>query len=255
MGKTICMIHGMWGTGGYWDAYRRFFEARGYACRTPTLRFHERDPAEPPDPRLGTTSLLDYASDLEAEVRSLDEPPVLMGHSMGGLLAQILGGRGLARALVLLAPAPPRGITVLKYSVLKSFREVFTTWGFWKKPQKISFEAYQYAVLHRMPLERQKEIYGDLVDDSGRALWEIGFWLLDRQRTTAVDAAGVTCPVLVVAGKDDRIVTAPVIRKVAARYDATYREYAHHAHWIVGEPGWEEIAGEINGWLNEHVGG
>ena len=105
MAETIVMIHGMWGTGSYWENFRDFFEGRGYRCVVPTLRFHDMDPNGLPDPRLGTTSLPDYAADLEKLIRELNVVPILMGHSMGGLLAQILGSRGLAKALVLLTPA------------------------------------------------------------------------------------------------------------------------------------------------------
>lgn len=84
MTKTILMIHGMWGSGEYWETYAKHFEKRGYRCVRPTLRFHDMNPEEMPDPRLGTTSLLDYAADLEKEIRALKEVPILMGHSMGG---------------------------------------------------------------------------------------------------------------------------------------------------------------------------
>ncbi len=107
MAKTIVMIHGMFGGGWYWDNYKGFFEKRKFQCHTPTLRFHDVDPEDKPCSDLGTTSLLDYAQDLEDYIGELDERPILIGHSMGGLLAQILGARGLAMGLVLLTPAPP----------------------------------------------------------------------------------------------------------------------------------------------------
>lgn len=102
MSETIFMIHGMWCGAWYWDNYKGFFEDKGYRCVTTTLRFHDVDPGETPHPRLGATSLLDYAEDLEEEIRQLGDKPIIMGHSMGGLLTQILGGRGLAKVLVLL---------------------------------------------------------------------------------------------------------------------------------------------------------
>jgi pimeloyl-ACP methyl ester carboxylesterase len=69
---------------------------------------------------LGRTSLLDYAADLESLVRGLDAPPVLLGHSMGGLLALLLAARGLAQAAVLLTPASPAGINALTPAVIRS---------------------------------------------------------------------------------------------------------------------------------------
>ena len=130
MAETIVMIHGMWGGSWYWENYRKFFESKGYHCIIPTLRFHDMDPKSIPNPALGTTSLLDYAKDLEEEIRRLDSQAIIMGHSMGGLLAQILGSRGLAQALVLLTPASPAGINALKPSVIKSFSSVLSGYGF-----------------------------------------------------------------------------------------------------------------------------
>jgi pimeloyl-ACP methyl ester carboxylesterase len=172
---------------------------------------------------------------------------------MGGLLAQILGARGLARGLVLLTPASPSGINAMKYSVIKTFWSVLTKWGFWRKPNRISFEASVYAMLHLLPAEEQKAVYDRSVYESGRAAAEIGFWLFDFKGASRVDKSKVNCPVLVVAGAEDRITPASVVRKVANKYKAvsTYKEFENHAHWVIGEPGWEEIAEFVCDWLNQ----
>jgi len=253
MAETIVMIHGMWGTGSYWENFKGFFEGKGYRCVVPTLRFHDMDPNGVPDPRLGTTSLLDYAEDLEKLIRELDGMPILMGHSMGGLLAQILGSRGLAKALILLTPASPRGIIALKASVIKSFWSGLTTWGFWRKPFRQTFDEAVYSMLNQMPSESWKSIYDKFVYESGRAAFEIGFWLFDSKGAARVDESGVTCPVLVIAGEKDRIVPVSVTRKVAEKYKAvsTYKEFSGHAHWVIGEPGWEQIAEYIEQWLRQ----
>lgn len=252
MSGVIMMIHGMWGGGWYWENYRNYFEEKGYKCLRPTLRHHDMNPADSPAPELGVTSLLDYAEDLEKEIRSLDEKPILMGHSMGGLLAQILGARDLAQSLVLLTPASPSGITALTPSVIKSFWSILTKWNFWKKPMRQKFEESCYSMLNMLPPDEQKAAYDKFVYESGRAAFEIGFWLLDSRGASKVDASRVTCPVLVVAGSEDHITPASVNRKVAKKYESvsTYKEFSNHAHWVLSEPGWEEIAGYIYDWLN-----
>ena len=251
MTKTIVMIHGMWGGSWYWENYKRFFEAKGYQCITPTLRFHDVAPEELPNPQLGTTSLLDYVEDLEKEIHQLDALPILMGHSMGGLLAQMLGSRGLAKALVLLTPASPRGINALTPSVIRSFWSGLTKWGFWRKPLRQTFNEAIYSMLQLLPVEEQKKIFDRFVCESGRAAFEIGFWFLDRKGASRVDEANVTCPILVVAGGRDRITPASVVRKVAAKYRAvsTYKEFPNHAHWVIGEPHWQEVAEHVSHWL------
>jgi pimeloyl-ACP methyl ester carboxylesterase len=253
MAETIVMIHGMWGSGWYWENFKDFFESKGYRCVIPTLRFHDMDPNAVPDPRLGTTSLLDYAEDLEKLIRELQVRPILMGHSMGGLLAQILGSRGLAKALVLLTPASPRGIIALKPSVIKSFWSGLTRWGFWRKPFRQTFDEAVYSMLNQMPSESWKSIYDQFVYESGRAAFEIGFWLFDSKGAARVDESKVTCPVLIIAGEKDRIVPVSITRKVAEKYKrvSTYKEFSDHSHWVIGEPGWQEIAEYIKEWLHQ----
>lgn len=253
MSKTIVMIHGMFGGKWCWENYKNFFEKRGYNCVSPTLRFHDVDPSGTPDSQLGTTSLLDYVKDLEKEIQKLDTAPIIMGHSMGGLLAQILGSYGLAKALVLLTPASPHGIMALKPSVIRSFWSALVKWGFWRKPMRPTFNEAVYSTMHLLTAEEQKETFGKFVYESGRAGFEIGFWLFDSKGAAKVDESKVTCPVLVVAGAEDRITPASVVRKVAEKYKAvsTYKEFTNHAHWVLGESGWQEIAEYISDWLNQ----
>jgi len=253
MTKTIVMIHGMQGGGWYWENYKKFFEGNGYHCITPALRFHDVNPKEPPSPQLGTTSLLDYAEDLEKGIRGLDEIPILMGHSMGGLLAQILGSRGLAEALVLLTPASPHGILALRPLVIKRTWRILAKWGFWRKPFRQTFDEAVGSMLQLLTVGEQKELFDRLVYESGRAAYEIGFWFFDSKGAAKVNESKVACPVLVIAGAQDRITPASVVRKVADKYRAvsTYKEFDNHAHWVVGEPSWQEIAEYVSAWLNQ----
>lgn len=255
MADTIFMIHGMWGSPWYWENFKGVCDGAGYRCITTTLRFHDMDPQGVPDPRLGTASLLDYAEDLEREIRQLGTKPILLGHSMGGLLAQILGSRGLAKALVLLTPAAPAGIMAITPSALRSFRSVHARWGFWKKPMRQTFDEAVYSMMHLLPPDEQRKAYDRFVYESGRAACEIGYWPFDPKRASYVDESRVTCPVLVIAGGQDRITPASVVRKVARKYRdvATYTEFGNHAHWVVGEPGWEEVAGFAVDWLKREL--
>lgn len=251
MSKTMVLIHGMMGAAWCWDNYKPFFETRGYRCVVPVLRYHDMDPREQPDPRLGTTGLLDYAADLEAEIRKLDEKPILVGHSMGGLLAQMLGARGLASALVLLTPAAPHGIFMLHYSVVKSFSGLLKRWKSWARPFRVTYTQAGYSIFHRLPEPERERLYNKLVYESGRAAFQIGMWFLDSAGTTKVDERKINCPVLVIGAGMDRVTPASTVRRVAAKYDkvSTYREYRDFSHWVIGDPGWEEIAAGVCDWL------
>ena len=251
MNETIVMIHGMWGGSWCWDNYRTFYENKGYRCITPTLRYHDVNPKDGPDPRLGTVSLIDYADDLESLIRKLDPPVILMGSSMGGLIAQILASRNVANALVLLAPASPYGIMALTPSVIKSFWSSLKTWGFWKKPMRQTFEEASYSTLGLLPTNKKIKAYNRFVYESGRAASEIGFWYLDHKKASMVDESKITCPVLIIAGNKDKITPPSVLRKIADKYkeNAVYKEFENHGHWIIGEPGWEKIADYSSRWL------
>lgn len=255
MSKTIFMIHGMWCGPWCWENYRTVLEARGYRCLTPTLRYHDVDPQAPPDPRLGTTGLLDYAADLEKELRQLDHQPIIIGHSLGGILAQILAARSLAQAAVLLTPAAPAGILALTPSVLKSFWHVQSHWGFWRKPMVPSFADAAYAVLHLLEPEEQRAAYARMVPESGRVAAQLGYWFLTSEPASRVDEKKLTCPLLVVAGKLDRITPASVVRRVARKYQpgATYREFDNQAHWVLGQPGWREVVDYVADWLDDRT--
>lgn len=255
MTDTLVMIHGMWCGPWCWENYRVYFEQRGYRCIVPALRYHDVDPKGTPDPALGTASLLDYAADLEQEIDLLGEAPILVGHSMGGLLTQILGSRGRGRAMVLLTSASPAGINALKPSVIRSFWSTLTRWGFWRRPHRPTLAEATYSMLHLLSEDERRATHARFVFESGKAASEIGFWLFDRRRAARVDASRMSCPMLIVAGREDRVTPASLARKVAKKYSAvaTYRELSGHAHWVIGEPGWEEVAGLVVDWLQKAV--
>jgi non-heme chloroperoxidase len=256
MSKTIFMIHGMWGSGDIWEGYKEYFEAQGYHVVAPTLRLHGEKYVQTAPQELGTVSILDYAADLEKQIRALDEKPIIMGHSMGGLIAQILASRGLATKLVLLCSAPPAGVLALRPSSTKTFMSVLTSWGFWKKPMRLTFNEAKYGILNLLTPEQQVAEYGKYSFESGHAAFEIAFWPLDVNKATHVDTNAVNCPVLVISGGKDRIVPASVVKQVAKKYqkttDVTYIEFKKFAHAIHQQKGWQEIAGYASDWMKTH---
>ncbi|MDH5678783.1 MAG: alpha/beta hydrolase [Nitrospinota bacterium] len=251
MTETIFMVHGMWAGAWCFDKYIPYFRERGYDCVAVDLLHHDVDPKAPPPPELGTTGLEAYVDDLEAKIKKLPKPPIILGHSMGGLLTQKLAARGLGKAIILLTPASPAGIMALRWSVILSFREALLRWGFWRTPFLASFDTMVYSVLHQTPEEEQRLYYDRMVHESGRAIFEIGFWLLDSKKGAAVDETKVTAPMLVVGAGNDRITPASVARKVAEKYDhvSEYHEFPEMSHNVIGEPGWEQVAGYVCDWL------
>jgi len=255
MAKTIFMIHGMCAGPWCWENYQNYFESEGYKCVKSTLRFHDIDPNYTPDPGLGIISISDYVNDLVEEISQLKDKPIIMGHSMGGLLTQKLTEKGLAKAAILLTPATPAGIFNFKYSQVKTFWSIQNTPGFWRKPIKFTFNEFKYGVLNLMPPNKQKEIYDKLVFDSGKALAEIAYWFFDSNKTTKVVESKVNCPVLVIGTAKDRITPSSLSQKVAKKYKtvSTYKEFENNAHWVLGEESWEKIVDYVNHWLKQEL--
>jgi non-heme chloroperoxidase len=253
MADTIFMIHGMWVGSWIWDDFRSFFENRGYRCVAPTLRFHDMDPASVPDPRLGRMSLSDFADDLEEKIKGLlPDKPILMGHSMGGLIAQKLAARGLAKSAVLLTPAPPAGSAALSPSVLYNFATKLRVPAFLgDKPFRPPFSGVTSTVFNLCPQREWQVNYDRFVFESGRAIREIGMWFLDPRKASRVDASAITCPTLVVSGSNDKCVLPSVARRIAAKYRhvSSYKEFTDHAHMVLSEPGWQDVAAYVADWL------
>lgn len=249
MAHPMVLIHGMWCTGAHLARLADALRARGFDCRVPTLPAHETGV---PHPEVGSLSLTDYAAFLERYIadQNFARPPTLVGHSMGGLLAQMLAARLEVFALVLLTPASPAGINAVRPAPLVAFFRVLMRPGFWKRPHKPSWARVRRSACNGLPTEKQRQIYAGLVEESGRALAEIAFWWADRKRTTRVDPDAVGCPVYVVAAGRDRLTPPAVVRKVAARYrGAQLRLYPQRSHWVIDDEETDEMAGEIASWL------
>ncbi len=244
------MIHGMWGRPDVWENFIPYFESLEYAVEAPALRHHAVAAGAPPA-ELGRVSLTDYADDIEAIIRRSGRLPILFGHSMGGLIAQQLASRGLARAVVLLAPAAPPGFAALRPGTIRVFRRLLLRWRFWSRVQRLGPTQAAYGLFHRLAPEERGRRIAAMAADSGRVLLEVALPALDRRHAARVEIARVRCPLLILAGAEDRIITRSASRRLAARYGrrARYVELEDHAHWLMGEPGWQKIAEICAEWL------
>ncbi|MDO8290083.1 MAG: alpha/beta hydrolase [Parvibaculum sp.] len=242
--RTIMLIHGMWSRPHVWQNFRHYFEARGYRVVTPTLRHHDIEPWQAPDPELATTSLLDYAADLEREIRLLDEKPILIGHSMGGTLAQILAARDLTSGAILLASAHCAPVFALPGAVILFFLRNLFPKPFWRQTQKPTYNVMRRIGLNGFNERDARNLYATLIPESGRAAFELTLWFLDRHHASAVDARTISCPMLMLTGTHDRLTPLSVVVRAAEYYGdkARLETLPGHAHWLPLEPGWQEIA-------------
>jgi pimeloyl-ACP methyl ester carboxylesterase len=244
----IVMVHGAFCGGWAWERFRAPFEAAGHRVLAPDLRGH----GETDSPQAVTgVSMTDYARDIARLCREQDEPPILVGHSMGGLVAQMAARSAKVRALVLLAPSPPWGVAG------SSIEEAITAFGLhvlgpiWMQsvtPDRGLMRAYS---LDRMDKPSREAAVARLRPESGRALWETLNWWLDPFMTTSLGPAPLRAPSLVMVGTGDVVHPPPTARLIAGRLGAAYREFPGMSHWILGEPGWDEVATAARDWLAE----
>jgi len=236
----VLLIHGMFGGAWYWENYQRLFAERGYESHALNLRGHH---GSRPVPKIGDVSVRDYVADATEVARALAHP-ILIGHSMGGLIAQKVAEAVPCRALVLVASAPPFGIPVVSRILLgkmvKFAGPLFTNGALF--PDRADADVLMF---NNTPVAERDAQYAKLVPESGRAGREISFGAI------RVDPRLVTAPVLSVTGRRDVFVVPRIARALARKYHATLREYDVFAHQLITEPGWEGPAGDIVSWLDE----
>jgi pimeloyl-ACP methyl ester carboxylesterase len=250
MRRPVLFIHGAFCGPWSLEGLQQKFETRGYPCKAPALRFH--DGARPPM-ALGTTGLADYAADLEEEVLALRTAPILVGHSMGGLLAQQVASRTKVAALVLLAPSPPWGVPPTTLFEIGAAQTMHLHPGYWNAVLEPSRDVALAHSLDKLPRHMREDVLSRLVPESGRATFEIMSWGLDVNRASEVDADAVAAPLLFLTGSEDRINPPSTVARIAALYRerAACEVLDGMGHWLIGEPGWERLAARALAWLEE----
>ncbi|MCB0943937.1 MAG: alpha/beta fold hydrolase [Mycobacterium sp.] len=243
------MIHGAWSRGEQLADLRAAFEERGYVAHTPTLRHHElllQDGAE----KIATLSLRDYTEDLVQFVESLPSLALIVGHSLGGLIAQLVAARTRHTGLVAACPSP-LGIAGTNPTTVRialgnrqsrpSTRSVY--------PPR--WELFRDGVANTQPEATVRQIYNDLVCESGRVInLEVGQPWRDRAKAARVDYASISGPVLVIGAGRDRIVPPRNVRRIAKRFrNGIYAEIADSDHMVFSGAALTKTMGHIDSWL------
>jgi pimeloyl-ACP methyl ester carboxylesterase len=258
---AVVFIHGAFMSAESWDPWRQRFAARGYQCVAPGWPFLDHSALElqrAPDPRFGKLGIGEIVDNYASIIRAFETPPILVGHSFGGLFVQLLLDRGLGAAGVAIDPAPPKGVFPGANAVRASL-PVLLGWGSWESVRRMSFKNFQWGWVHTLSEPEQRAAYErHVIPTSGRLFLQA--LLAPLTDTTQVNYRNsLRAPLLIIAGALDRTVEARMnlanFRKYARATAVTdYREFPGRTHWIVGQPGWEEVADHALEWLAKQLG-
>jgi len=242
---TVVMVHGAFCGGWAFERFREPFEAQGWTVLAPDLP--GRDKAGSASGR----SISEFVTCIVELCATLPERPVLLGHSMGGLVCQLAARRVNAAAIVLLAPSAPWGIQS------SSMEEAVTAFGvqmadpFWMGSLASDRGLMRSHGLDRVPKSEQDAILDRLCPESGRAVREVLNWWLDPFMTTSVGVGALPMPSLVIAGERDVVHPINTVRQTAERIGAAYAVMPGMSHWLIGESGWEVVATATLKWLED----
>jgi non-heme chloroperoxidase len=249
--QPVVFVHGLWLLPSSWDRWAHLFQERGFTALTPGW---PDDPEtveqanEHPEVFAGKT-IGDIADHFEEIIRGLDKKPVIIGHSFGGLLAQILAGRGLAVASIAVDPAPFRGVLPLPISALKSASPVLGNPANRNRAVPLTFEQFRYAFANAVSEQEAQELYETFaVPGSGRPLFQAAAANLNPWTEAKVDSENPNRgPLLIISGEKDHTVPWAIAHasyKTQQRNPATTEitEMAGRGHALVIDHGWREVA-------------
>jgi pimeloyl-ACP methyl ester carboxylesterase len=257
-GKTIVFVHGLFQNPESWQAWQTYFRERGYTCYAPAYPYHAGAPdslRQHIHPALATLTFRQVLDSITRFVDGLPEKPVVIGHSMGGLIVQKLMEAGKISAGVAIAPANPRGIRTLNWQFIRAnFRMVnpLKRRDIPCTPPITWFHRNFFNTLTRAEAQAEYDRY--FVPESriiARSSTEKGL---------EIDFRKPHQPLLFVAGEKDQDLPASLIRKNfdAYRDPHSHREFVEfpgQSHYFTGQPGWEEVAAYIAGWLDRQQAG
>lgn len=251
--KTVVLIHGAWMTPLSWDKWKTYFESAGYDVVVPTWPYMDRPIEElrnNPHKEFGRLTFKKIVDHYEKIIRRLPQSPLLIGHSMGGLVTQLLLDRGVGAAGVIVDAAPVGGIIVDPVS-LRSALPIFLRWAGWNRPFVLTREAFDKNFANAAPAaQREVDYQKHVVPAPGRIFFQaalgLGTWVSPKNRKQ---------PLLIISGDKDRTTAPALIRKIYKKQKQSlarteFKSFAGRSHYLLAEPGWEEIADAIIKWAD-----
>ena len=250
---AIVFITGAVVTTNCWDNWKAFFEAAGYRCYAPAWP-HKAAPAatlrrqhpHSPIAQNGLPEVLKVYADFIAQ---LSRKPIVIGHSYGGLIAQLLLQQDAVAAAVAIESAPPRGVVVLSWSLVRAVWPMLGLFSSQKTTFLPTFAQWQYAIANGLPLAEQQAFYENMAAPESKKTIRGAF-----SHHARVDFSRPHAPLLFLAGGADRIMPAALNQANFRRYRHTgsitdFQELSGRSHAMLGQPTWHEDAALVLRWL------
>lgn len=255
--KSVVFITGTFIGNNCWDEWKLYFESKGYRCIAPAWPYKDASPEElrnrHPDEAIASNRLDNLVDYFEAEVNGLPAQPVVIGHSLGGLIVQLLLQRGVGTAGVAIHSFPPPGVSTFQFSFLKAVWEAI---GFFTPTQKtymVSFKKWKHAVANKMTCEQQKQSFYKY------AIPESKMVIRDAFKCGAkINFKKKHAPLLLISGSRDRIIPPSLNYNNYKKYKqgssiTNYKECKRRNHLVFDHPAWKEDADFILYWLQETI--
>lgn len=231
---------------------RQVFEQAGYSCHSLTYRHHDLPPGPDRDAKLIGLSIADYVEDARRAINEIGQTPIVVGHSLGGVVAQLLAAQGLIRAGVLLNSSIVNGVLPTTDRERDLGKLFISAGAFWDQALGQDFELLATYGLNTLPEALQHDIHQRLGTESGRVLFEFVFWMYDSAQTTLIDPHNVTCPLLFVSGTEDKAVATSTAKAMANRYDsAEFMPVEGACHYIQFDAQWNKTAQTVVDWVGQ----
>lgn len=253
--RDIVFIHGMFMNPKSWASWLAYFAAKGLHCHAVAWPGHDGEPADlraaPPEV-LRTLTLADVYETHRTFLDTLPQKAIVIGHSVGGLVAQKLLNEGRVAAAVAIDPAPPRGIITTRWSFLKANLPVVNPLA-GNAPFQFTLEQFHYAFCNTLSLDETRPIFEAFVVPESRQVARG-----PAGADGALDFAKPHAPLLIIGGEQDHIVPWQLNDKNFKAYrDAAsvraFKLFPGRDHFLCGGKGWEEVAGFVHGWLAQHA--
>ena len=260
---TIVLINGLWMTALSWEHWAERYQQKGFkvvARSWPGMEGDIEELRRNPAKEIGNLGVTEIADHYEAVVREQSSPPIIMGHSFGGLFTQILVDRGLGAAGVAIDSAPAKGVLGLPFSTLKVSLP-FTINPFnLNKVGALSEGQFHYAFGNLLSEEESKKAYERYaVPGPDHVLFQASVANFNPRSATAVNFHNDDRPpLLMIAGGKDHIVPASTTKANFNLYKKSkaltdYKEFPERSHFTLGQAGWEEVADYALNWALEHA--